>query len=233
MDAPVAKPPKRVTRGHRRHIRLPQEATVGLLESSGSGLAAGRAELDNLEERMERFGASHTSAAGVTATSIRSDDDRDTSNLRAWCTREEESAEGAVRDCAELVGAVLSEEFSVELFRDWSQAAERDEAMAQVYAAWDRTLVPARIVHEQLRRYGALTAADKTDLLLDEARDEQNEAGEAAADEEMRKAIAAAAAGGPGPGAPPPGAPEPDEPEPDEPPAPKPPRKKPAPRPAA
>lgn len=203
--SPIKKTAKRVVRGHLRHIRLPESATIGMLETSGSGLAAGRAELDNMEKRMERFGANHVAVGGVTATSIRSDDERDTSNLRSWVGRVEDTLTQVLKDAARLAGIELPSDFRVELFRDWAQAEERQQAMPHVFAAFDRTLVPARIVHDQLRRFGVLVQSDTTDELLQEANDEKIDRLDSFAEAQLRSSMAMAGGqlggeGGPGEG---------------------------------
>ena len=191
---PVRKAPKRVTRGHKRHIRLPEGSTIGLLESSGQGLAAGRAEQDDLKKRMELFASSHMSAtSGVTATAVNSDDERDTSNLNAWVTREESTLDKALRDCADLLGERLPESLRLTIFRDWAQATEREQAMPHVLGSWDRQLVPARIVHDGLRRYGALRPEDSTEDLLREAQEEADQKGQRQAELELQAALDAAA----------------------------------------
>ena len=201
---PVKKAETRITRGHRRLIRIqPADAQIGLLESSGSGLTVGRAELKAQEERMQGFGAAHVTAPGVTATSTRRDDDRDTSNLRSWCTAVEQSATQAIRDCAELNGAPLPEDVMVQLFRDWSEATERQQSLEACFGAYDRSVVPARIVHQAMKRFGALAPQEDSAKLMEEAQAEKQDSEARAAELEIEKAIAAAAAGGgpqPGPG---------------------------------
>lgn len=174
---PIKKIARRLVRGHMRHIRLPPESQIGLLETAGSGLIAGRAELTNLEDRMERLGAAHTSRSGVTATATRSDDSRDTSNLRSWVGRVETTLQAVLRDCDELMAgqAVLPAEFRVQVFRDWEAAEEREQAMPHVLGSWDRQLIPARVVHDQLRRFGVLASTDTTDDLLAERSAEQQQ----------------------------------------------------------
>ncbi len=191
-EQPVRVPPKRLTRGHKRHIRLPDGAQIGLLETTGGGLAAGRQEQDNLERRMERFGATHIAEGGVTATSIRRDDDRDTSNLRAWVTRTEDTITAALRDCADLAGATLPADFRVELFRDWSLAEEREQAMGHTFSAYDRNLIPVVHVHQQLRRYGILGPNESSDEVYAKAQEEAQERG----NQEAAAAIEAALATG-------------------------------------
>lgn len=185
-------PPKRVTRGNRRHIRLPIEASIGLLESSGSGLAAGRAELENLRERAQQFGAAHISSQNVTATAVRSDDDRDTSNLRSWVSEVEKTADKVLRDCAALAGVELDDKFATAIFRDWSMAIEREQAMPHLFSAFDRKIVPARVVHDGLRRFGALSDLDASDELLKEAQEEADERGMHEAELALENALSSA-----------------------------------------
>lgn len=195
MALPQAKAPTRITRGHRRLIRVGDpNAKIGMLETNGSGLAAGRNELEAFEKRMERFGAANLATTGVTATGIRSDDDRDNNNLKAWVTREEINATDAVRDCAELNQSELPKDWSVELFRDWNEADERDGAMRESLNCYDRTLVPARVPLEQLRRYGALSPKDTPENLLKEAQAEKADRDAIDADNVITTALAEGAA---------------------------------------
>lgn len=188
-QTPVRRAARRITRGHRRHIRLPEDAKVGMLEVQGGGLARGRAELDALEKRMEQFSSTFTMARAVTATQVHKTDDRDTSNLAQYCTRVEDTLTAVMQDVAELANEQLPAEFRAQVFRDWSQAEEREQAMPHTYAAYDRKLIPARKVHDQLRRYGIVGPDEKSDELLSEAQKEAQERADQFADSDVGDAL--------------------------------------------
>ena len=147
---------KKVVLGYARRINI--------AETSGGPLAAGRDDLADLEQRMERFGAQQVSkGGGITALSRKLDNQRDTCNLEAWCTRLEGVLLHAVRAVAEWMNITLPAGQMVKIQRDFADSAPKAEHMPIIQALGkDGFLSPATVIRETLAR-GILATVKNAD----------------------------------------------------------------------
>jgi hypothetical protein len=123
------RPRKKAALGYGRSLDSTNDAAKAyLVETSGAPLTAGENDLKGLEQRMERFGAQQISqGGGITATSRQLDNDRDTCNLQAWCTRTENVILHAVRSAAEMKGVKLPANQKVKIDRSFSSQGPTDD----------------------------------------------------------------------------------------------------------
>lgn len=127
---------KRQTLGYGRRLSTDAaDANAFFLETGGAPLAAGREDLKALEERMERFGAAQVSKnAGITATSRMLDNQRDTCNLEAWCTRLEQVLLSAVRVMAQWKKVPLPDGQKLMIDRSFADATTDSEDLPHIMA---------------------------------------------------------------------------------------------------
>lgn len=156
---------KKVVLGYARRINIADPAGKAyLLETGGAPLAAGRDDLADLEQRMERFGAQQVSkGGGITALSRKLDNQRDTCNLEAWCTRLEGVLLHAIRSVAEWMNIKLPAGQVVKIQRDFADSAPKDEHMPIIQALGkDGFLSPATVIRETMAR-GILATVKSAD----------------------------------------------------------------------
>lgn len=159
---------KRVVLGYARRINLSDPAAKAyLLETGGAPLAAGRDDLADLEQRMERFGAQQVSkGGGITALSRKLDNQRDTCNLEAWCTRLEGVLLHAVRAVAEWLKIQLPEGQTLKINRDFADSAPKAEHMPIIQSLGkDGFLSPETVLRETMARGILATVTDAEDEL--------------------------------------------------------------------
>lgn len=149
----------KVVLGYGRKITHTNEAAkVYLLETSGAPLAAGQADLTALEERMERFGATQVSkGGGITATSRMLDNQRDTCNLEAWCTRLENVLLHVVRAIAELLAVQLPANQTVMVSRQFSEDGPQDADTAALQGLATAGLLRPVTLYRELQSRGVLS----------------------------------------------------------------------------
>jgi len=149
----------------RQIIHKNDAARAYFLETGGAGLAAGVADLDGLERRMERFGAAQVSRdSGITATSRKLDDKRDTCNLEAWCTRMEGVLLPALRACAELRGVTLPANQQVRIDRSFAdEEPPKADLPILLDMAKNKLLTVATLLAEVKARGQLVTVQDPTE----------------------------------------------------------------------
>lgn len=160
---------KKVVLGYGRRINIADPSGKAyLMETSGGPLAAGRDDLADLEQRMERFGAQQVSkGGGITALSRKLDNQRDTCNLEAWCTRLEGVLLHAIRAVAEWLKITLPAGQLVKIQRDFADSAPKAEHMPIIQSLGkDGFLSPATVIRETLAR-GILTTVKDADAEIE------------------------------------------------------------------
>lgn len=153
-------------------------AKAYLLETTGKPLEAGANDLKALEERMERFGASQVSkGGGITATSRRLDNQDDTCNLEAWCTRIERVALQALRAAAAWRNVQLPADQKVLVDRSFADDTPPSADVPHlVTMARDKTL-PLRTLYAELKARNVLLTVKDPDVEVSVLADESEKLG--------------------------------------------------------
>jgi hypothetical protein len=161
-------PAKRAVLGYGRALKNTNEgANAFLLETGGAPLAAGQVDLNALQERMERFGAAQVSkGGGITATSRRLDDKRDTCNLEAWCTRLEQVLLAAVRAMAEWKGITLPEDQKMLIDRSFADDMPDSEDIPHILQMGSLKLLSTGTVLAEMKLRGVLKTVVDPDAEL-------------------------------------------------------------------
>lgn len=165
---------KRQTLGYGRRLTSKDaDANAFFLETGGAPLAAGREDLKALEERMERFGAAQVSKnAGITATSRMLDNQRDTCNLEAWCTRLEQVLLAAVRVMARWKGVDLPEGQKLMIDRSFADPTTDAEDLPHIMALSAQGKLSTGTVLAECRARGVLLTVTDPESELTKIADE-------------------------------------------------------------
>lgn len=165
----------RQTLGYGRRLKNDNaDANAFFLETSGAPLAAGREDLKSLEERMERFGAAQVSKnAGITATSRKLDNQRDTCNLEAWCTRLEQVLLAAVRVMAKWKNVELPADQKLMIDRSFADDTTDAEDLPHIMALSAQGKLSTQTVLAECKARGVLLTVSDPEAELAKIADER------------------------------------------------------------
>lgn len=141
-----------------------KDARMEFVEHSGQALGAGQADLDKLEEQMERAGLEPLTrrAASSLATNMMIGDAKETNLLQAWAGQFEVFIEQCFEVAGIWVGEDLPEGFAVDIFNEYGLSARATDNLKILDAARGRGDISHETYLDELKRYAALSSGVDT-----------------------------------------------------------------------
>jgi len=154
------------------------------VEHGGKSIEAGRKDIEELEDRMERLGMEPevTRTGAPTATARAIDESRAKSDLQAWIRELEAAIERAFRLSAEWVGADLGDNFRVRIFNEFSLTLRGKEDLETLDNARARGDIDVKTYLKEIIRRGVLSEDSDVDAIVNEIAND-NELGETPTDQ--------------------------------------------------
>tara|TARA_R110002096_G_C14661938_1_gene728464 strand:- start:57152 stop:58726 length:1575 start_codon:yes stop_codon:yes gene_type:complete len=163
-----------VVGGNRSLGSTQKDADMRFVEHSGKALGAGQADLDKIEEQMERCGLDPLirRASSSLATNIMVGDAKETNMLQAWAGVTERFIVECFRIAGQWVNEDLSEEFDADIFDEFGLSARATENLAALDKARARGDISQETYLNELKRYAALSPSVDTDEEIERTADE-------------------------------------------------------------
>lgn len=138
------------------------DARMEYVEHSGKAITAGKEELDELEDWMETLGLQpFMEGSARTATEVGSRENRKMTSVQSWVRGMESTLREAYEIAARWIKATLPEDFSVDIFSDFSVATQSTTDLKSLDAARARGDLTLETFLSEQKRRGVL--ADSVD----------------------------------------------------------------------
>lgn len=141
-----------------------QEAKIGIIEHSGKAVAAGEADLQSIEERMEVLGLqpllSRSSKSTATARLI--DESRIDCDVQAWIERTEDFAEDLYGAAADWLGVKMPKSFEIEINSDFGISQRATDDIKNLVAVRGLGDIDRETFLREIKRRGLLS--EMTDI---------------------------------------------------------------------
>lgn len=151
-----------------------ENASIDIIEQAGSAVDAGRQDIRDILEMMEMLGSAPFASrqTDMTATGIATNEGRATSDVLAWIESAEMGLSSAFDIAHEWVGSEMSDDFSVNIFSDFTVGMRGSEDVSNLREARRDKDISRKVYLRELQRRGVISENFTVEDIIEQLEEE-------------------------------------------------------------